>query len=242
MSSALRLRAPGSCQQRRPASARHSSPAPTSMSESSFRASVSPRVSARSAPAFVRSAQDPQRMPAERPQRRQERCPLRCACAWLLVGASARLVRQEVDCLDEYVGGLFRASAGPGVSARSAPVSLYICRSPTAASAAYIHPPPTLLRPGRRPESGARFPPEREAGFSETDRDALGHWLRDAGVKRDAAASAAAMRARGVDARTAAAGSPRPGARAADLSRAHARLLRRRRRLVQSLQQTLGTA
>ena len=67
-SSALRLRAPGSCQQRRPASVRHSSPAPTSMSESSFRASVSPRVSARSAPAFIRSAHDPRRMPAERPE------------------------------------------------------------------------------------------------------------------------------------------------------------------------------
>lgn len=54
-------------------------------------------------------------------------------------------------------------------------------------------------------------PPGLEAGFSGPDCDALGHWLRDAGAKQEANATAAARAAGGDEARAAAARASLPG-------------------------------
>ena len=56
-----------------------------------------------------------------------------------------------------------------------------------------------------RPRYVPPLPAELADGFDEADCDALGHWLRSAAAKADASASAAAMAARGPDARKAAA-------------------------------------
>ena len=79
--------------------------------------------------------------------------------------------------------------------------------------------PPELGRSiGVRPRYAPALPAALSDGFDDADCEALGHWLRDAGAKQQATASAAAMATRGTDARAAAARAlvpGRPGARQA---------------------------
>ena len=75
-------------------------------------------------------------------------------------------------------------------------------------------PPEWARQIGRRPRwAGTPLRETLQDGFDAPDEDALGHWLRDAGAKRDAEASAAAMAARGETAREAAACALRGGSR-----------------------------